>query len=124
MRRLQLGQAATARLLGRLADDALPTLDLGRADRCGIVDDAALRDDRHEDADAQLGALLQHPLEALTTQERDVESQLKARLSGGQLAANHFATVEPDDGWQDRLREVGRRCLWQGAQPIRITESG
>ncbi|HSK53292.1 MAG TPA: DUF3830 family protein [Clostridia bacterium] len=42
----------------------------------------------------------------------------------GQLAANVFATLEPDDGWQDRLREVGRRCLWEGAQPIRITEAG
>ncbi len=42
----------------------------------------------------------------------------------GQLAANHFATLEPDDGWQDRLREIGRRCLWEGAQPIRISETG
>jgi hypothetical protein len=25
----------------------------------------------------------------------------------GQLAANHFASIEPDDGWADRLREVG-----------------
>ena len=40
----------------------------------------------------------------------------------GQLAANHFATLEPDEGWQDRLREVGRRALWEGAQPIRIAE--
>jgi hypothetical protein len=40
----------------------------------------------------------------------------------GQLAANHFATVEPDEGWQDRLREVGRRALWEGAQTIRIEE--
>jgi hypothetical protein len=40
----------------------------------------------------------------------------------GQLAGNHFATVEPDDGWADRLREVGRRTLWEGAQPIRISE--
>ena len=40
----------------------------------------------------------------------------------GQLAANHFATIVPDDGWQDRLREIGRRALWEGAQPIRIEE--
>ena len=40
----------------------------------------------------------------------------------GQLAANHFATVLPDEGWEDRLREVGRRCLWEGAQEIEITE--
>ena len=40
----------------------------------------------------------------------------------GQLAANHFASIVPDDGWQDRLREVGRRALWDGAQPIRIAE--
>src|ERR1044071_611340 len=42
----------------------------------------------------------------------------------GQLAANHFATIVPDEGWQDRLREVGRRCLWDGAQPITIREVG
>jgi hypothetical protein len=40
----------------------------------------------------------------------------------GQLAGNHFATLEPDDGWRDRLREVGRRTLWEGAQPIEIGE--
>ena len=33
----------------------------------------------------------------------------------GQLAGNHFATVE--DG-RDQLPEVGRRVLWDGAQPI------
>ena len=45
----------------------------------------------------------------------------------GPLAANHFASVVgtgADDDWQDRLREVGRRCLWDGAQAIRITEEG
>jgi uncharacterized protein DUF3830 len=40
----------------------------------------------------------------------------------GQLAANHFATLEPDEGWADRLREVGRRCLWDGAQEVVIRE--
>jgi hypothetical protein len=41
----------------------------------------------------------------------------------GQLAANHFATVVPDGDWADRLREVGRRCLWDGAQEIEIREA-
>ena len=40
----------------------------------------------------------------------------------GQLAANVFALIDPDDGWADRLREVGRRCLWDGAQAISIRE--
>jgi hypothetical protein len=41
----------------------------------------------------------------------------------GQLAGNHFATLVADDGWQDRLREVGRRCLWNGAQDVEISEA-
>jgi hypothetical protein len=40
----------------------------------------------------------------------------------GQLAANHFASVEADEGWADRLREMGRRCLWEGGQDISIQE--
>ena len=40
----------------------------------------------------------------------------------GPLAGNHFATLIPDDGWQDRLREVGRRVLWEGAQRIQIAD--
>ena len=43
----------------------------------------------------------------------------------GQLAANHFASVVGtglDDDWPGRLREVGRRTLWEGAQSIRIFE--
>jgi hypothetical protein len=42
----------------------------------------------------------------------------------GQLAANHFATILPDDDWEDRLREVGRRALGEGAQIIEILEIG
>jgi len=38
----------------------------------------------------------------------------------GQLAGNHFATVE--DG-REHLRELGRRVLWEGALPIRFSES-
>ena len=42
----------------------------------------------------------------------------------GQLAANVFCEIVPDAGWEDRLREIGRRCLWEGAQAISITEVG
>ena len=42
----------------------------------------------------------------------------------GQLAGNHFATLVPDAGWRERLAEVGRRVLWEGAQSIEIREGG
>jgi hypothetical protein len=38
----------------------------------------------------------------------------------GQLAANHFASVTVEESSGARLREVGRRCLWEGAQEIEI----
>jgi Protein of unknown function (DUF3830) len=38
----------------------------------------------------------------------------------GLLAGNHFATVT--DGLE-RLPELGRKALWEGAQPLRITEA-
>ncbi|MEO8291007.1 MAG: DUF3830 family protein [Gaiellaceae bacterium] len=38
----------------------------------------------------------------------------------GQLAGNHFATIQAG---QERLAELGRRVLWNGAQDVRFQES-
>jgi hypothetical protein len=39
----------------------------------------------------------------------------------GQLAGNHFATIEVG---RERLKELGRLVLWEGAQDILFEETG
>jgi hypothetical protein len=39
----------------------------------------------------------------------------------GHLAGNHFATIVEGG---ENLRELGRRLLWEGAQPVRFAERG
>ena len=41
------------------------------------------------------------------------------KSKAGMLAGNHFATVVEG---LDALPELGRRALWEGAQPIRFSE--
>ena len=44
----------------------------------------------------------------------------------GQLSGNHFATITGPGGYdeiRERLREMGRRVLWDGAQDITIEET-
>ena len=40
----------------------------------------------------------------------------------GQLAAHHFASIVPDEGWGTTCAKWVGAALWEGAQPIRIAE--
>ena len=44
----------------------------------------------------------------------------KFASKAGQLAANHFATLVEGE---EQLAELGRRTLWEGAQPISFRET-
>jgi hypothetical protein len=63
------------------------------------------------------GQLLFHPAGISEAELLIAYGPVRFASRAGQLAGNHFATLT--DGL-DRLAEVGRRTLWQGAQPFRV----
>jgi hypothetical protein len=65
------------------------------------------------------GELLLYPGGVSETEILFPYGRTRFASTAGQLAGNHFATVVEG---ADSLRELGRRVLWEGAQPIRITE--
>ena len=58
---------------------------------------------------------LTHPTARGDARVRRVEGELEV----GQLAGNHFATITEG---QEKLPEIGRLTLWEGAQEITIEE--
>jgi Protein of unknown function (DUF3830) len=67
------------------------------------------------------GELLVYPGGVSETEILFPYGQTRFASKAGQLAGNHFATVV--DG-REHLEEIGRRVLWEGAQPIRFEEAG
>jgi hypothetical protein len=65
------------------------------------------------------GELLVYPGGASETEILFPYGQTRFASKAGQLAGNHFATVV---GGREHLEEIGRRVLWEGAQPIRLVE--
>ena len=65
------------------------------------------------------GELLIYPGGASETEILFPYGQTCFASKAGQLAGNHFATVV---GGNEQLEEIGRRVLWEGAQPIRFVE--
>ena len=49
-----------------------------------------------------------------------VRADARSRARPGCWPGNHFATIVEG---VDRLGELGRKVLWEGAQPLRATES-
>jgi len=65
------------------------------------------------------GELLLYPGGVSETELLFPYGRTRFASTAGQLAGNHFATVVEG---ADALPELGRRVLWEGAQPIVITE--
>jgi hypothetical protein len=66
------------------------------------------------------GELLLYPGGASETELLIPYGHVAFASKAGALAGNHFATVVEGVA---NLRELGERCLWQGAQDIAFTES-
>jgi hypothetical protein len=65
------------------------------------------------------GELLLYPGGASETELLLAYGPTSFASKAGALAGNHFATVVHG---KEQLRELGRRTLWEGAQPIKVTE--
>jgi hypothetical protein len=65
------------------------------------------------------GELLLHPGGVSETELLFPYGPTSFASKAGALAGNHFATVVEG---RERLPELGRLALWQGAQPIRVVE--
>jgi hypothetical protein len=66
------------------------------------------------------GEILLYPGGASETELLFPYGHVAFASKAGPLAGNHFATVVEGVG---QLRELGERCLWQGAQDIAVNES-
>ena len=67
----------------------------------------------------QAGELLLYPGGLSETEILFPYGQTRFASKAGQLAGNHFATVVEG---REHFEEIGRRVLWEGAQPIRFVE--
>lgn len=63
------------------------------------------------------GQVLLHPGGVSETEILLAYGGVRFASKVGQLAGNHFLTLTSN---LERLPELGRRCLWEGAQPIRF----
>lgn len=63
------------------------------------------------------GDILFYPVGASETELLFAYGSCSFASKVGQLAGNHFLTLTSGHEW---LPEMGRRVLWEGAQPIRI----
>ena len=67
----------------------------------------------------QAGELLLYPGGLSEAEILFPYGQTRFASKAGQLAGNHFATVVEG---REHFEEIGRRVLWEGAQPIRLVE--